>query len=90
MKIEHCNYFALQLDFPFVESYRCKEVHFHIRLKETWKHNDYGYNDIEYEISRRQHSAESRQRQYEAIEVIDDMVSEEVSSLVILLSVSAK
>ncbi len=74
------NTFALllQLDFPFIETHRCKEIHFHIRLKETWKHKDHDYNDIDYEVTRRMRSAESRQRK--SIEVIDDMVSDEVGT----------
>ena len=69
---------SLQFEFPFVETYRCKEVHFHIRLKETWKHKDYCYNDIEYEVDRRKRSAESRQKAAATIEVIDDLISDEV------------
>ena len=62
-----------------METYRCKEIHFHIRLKETWKHKDYGFNDIEYEVDRRKRSAESRNKTAETIEVIDDMMSDEVT-----------
>ena len=44
-----------------------------------WKHKDYGFNDIEYEVDRRKRSAESRNRTAETIKVIDDMMSDEVT-----------
>ena len=65
-----------------METYRCKEVHFHIRLKETWKHKDYCYNDIEYEVDRRKRSAKTRQKVAETIEVIDDLMSDEVTFVI--------
>ena len=67
----------LQFDFPFVETHRCKEINLHVRLKETWKHMDYGFDEIEYEMDRK--NWENRQKKKEmlhrskSVDVIEEL-----------------
>ncbi|XP_060598837.1 ceramide kinase-like protein [Ruditapes philippinarum] len=42
-----------QLDFPFVEVLRVKEVRFRLRLPTGFKYNDTNFNEIDYELERR-------------------------------------
>ena len=42
----------MQLDLPFVEAHRCREVQFALRVGTTWKHTDHGFSEIDYELSK--------------------------------------
>ena len=43
---------SMQLDLPFVEAHRCREVQFALRMGTTWKHTDHGFSEIDYELSK--------------------------------------
>ena len=44
-----CFAMFFQLELPFMESIRCSEVKFFLRIGTTWKHTDHTFNEIRYQ-----------------------------------------
>ena len=78
--MHHICLFRHQFAFPFVETFRCKEINFHIRLKETWKHTDYDFSEIDYEMARRERDQPHKLERVQSVDLIEDLLMEDSDS----------
>ncbi|XP_064647971.1 ceramide kinase-like isoform X2 [Lineus longissimus] len=60
-----------QLDLPFVEAFRVKEVLFHQRMATTWKHKDHSYSEIENEMKKQE--KHKNKKRNSMVQIIDDL-----------------
>ena len=66
-----------------MQTKRCREVRFHVRSNETWKHKDHNFSEITYEIDRNRRKSEFGNRSKSMEMVVDDLgeTSDEDSDL---------
>ncbi|KAK6178105.1 hypothetical protein SNE40_012934 [Patella caerulea] len=68
-----------QFDFPFVETFRVKEVRFRPRFPSSWNYKDHDFNEIDYEMSKvNRNQINNRSK---SMQVITDLDSEDRSSV---------
>ncbi|CAH1789548.1 unnamed protein product [Owenia fusiformis] len=58
-----------QFDFPFVEVHRVKDLRIRGRLGTTWKHKDWDFNEVQYEMKKLELSVISER----SMEVVNDL-----------------
>lgn len=64
-----------------METKRCSEVRFQVRSNETWKHKDYAFSEVDYEVQRQEKNASLLQKRGSVELVIDtpDLSSSDAS-----------
>ena len=66
-----------QFDFPFVQVYRCTEIVFRQRLEQTWKHNDWEFDELKYEVERQEKHGDIQGKRSKSIDVICDTLDDD-------------